>query len=101
MSNTVNGTMNVTKMYSKAGQIIKEENAPEETIAIKSFETEPAKVNVDLSLTINLGNYESLKLGCGVMLPCYVEEIVDAQETAFKIAETELFKRATEVKENL
>jgi len=45
---------------------------------VHAFETEPARVSVDYSLTMNLGNYESARIGVSVQVPCYKEEMDDA-----------------------
>jgi hypothetical protein len=62
----------------------------EDVIAVHKFETEPAKVTVDYALTINLGNFESAKIGVSVTVPCYAEEIGQAYEFAQAWAEERL-----------
>ena len=62
----------------------------EDVIAIHKFETEPAKVTVDYALTINLGNFESAKIGVSVTVPCYAEELSQAYEFAQAWAEERL-----------
>ena len=66
----------------------------EEVIAIHRFATEPARVEVNLGLTLNLGNYESAKLTVGVTVPCYKEEtegaFVWAREWIEKKIQTEV-----------
>lgn len=53
------------------------DNLDWETIEVRKFVTEPAKVrfNFNLSPTIH---YQGASAGCSVELPCYVEEIPDA-----------------------
>jgi len=98
---TTDGYKQVTKMYKSSGVVREEINEPQETIMVRQFEVEPARAHCFLSMTTNLGNYESLKIECGVNLPCYIEELAEAQLTAFNIAKAELFKRINEVKANL
>jgi hypothetical protein len=62
----------------------------EDIIAVHKFETAPAKVSVDYALTINLGNFESAKIGISVTVPCYLEEIGEAYEFAQAWAEERL-----------
>lgn len=62
----------------------------EDVIAVHKFETEPAKVTVDYALTINLGNFESAKIGVSVTIPCYAEELAQAYEFAQAWAEERL-----------
>jgi hypothetical protein len=67
----------VTKQFvlnKKAGV----EQVTEETLAVHRFATEPAKIEVSLGLTLNLGNYESARLSVGMTVPCYKEESDDA-----------------------
>ncbi len=52
-----------------------EEKGKQEILSVHRFLTEPAKVAVDYSMTVNLGNYQSLKIGVLVSVPCYKEEI--------------------------
>lgn len=49
---------------------------------IHTFVTEPAKVFMDLAVTINLGNYESAKISVGISVPCYKEEVDAAYDYA-------------------
>ena len=62
----------------------------EDVIAVHKFETEPATVSVDYSLTMNLGNYESARISVSVSVPCYKEEIDEAYEFARAWAEQRL-----------
>ena len=56
---------------------------------------QPAFVKVGAGLTINQGNFESLRIDCSVTIPCLPHEIQDAYEIASnfvveKIAEEEM-----------
>jgi len=62
----------------------------EDIIAVHKFETEPARVTVDYALTVNLGNFESAKIGVSVTVPCYAEELSQAYEFAQAWAEERL-----------
>lgn len=71
----------VTKQFV----VKKKEGVPqteEETLAVHRFATEPAKIELSLGLTINLGNFESARLLVGMQVPCYKEESDDAFEWA-------------------
>lgn len=94
------GTIWVTKQYVKSGVVQKEESE-EKRLLVHKFQTEPAYVGCKLGMTINIGNYESIRVDCSVNLPTYKEELTDAQQKAFEIASAELFKRVQEVKINL
>lgn len=56
----------------------------EETLEDRIFEEgqHPARVRFSAGLTINLGDFQSLRLDCSVELPCLPSEIVDAHERA-------------------
>jgi len=84
-----NSTVYVTRTIgSNKGP--KTSSESEDIIAIHKFETEPAKVTVDYALTVNLGNFESAKIGVSVTVPCYSEEIDKAYEFAQGWAEERL-----------
>jgi len=73
----------------------------ENQLAVDVFETAPANVSCSMGMTINLGNYESLRVEVGVVLPCYKEEVEDAQQRCFELVEHELYKKVREAKEAL
>lgn len=66
----------VSVMSSGAG--IAEEKR--KVLEVRKFETEPAFVRVNAGTTINLGNYESLRIDVSLSVPCYVEEIEKVQK---------------------
>ena len=88
----------VSSQFSRAGKPVGEEETKEDMILVDVFETAPAEVEAKLGMTINLGNYESLRVDAGVKMPCYKEEIPKAQLLAFQIVEKELFAKIKEVK---
>lgn len=47
----------------------------EEKIAVTPFEDHPANVKITYKYTVNMGNFESATVECGLSMPCYVEEI--------------------------
>ena len=84
-----NSTIHVSRTIGKTGEM-PEPTETSEAIAVHKFETAPAEVTVDYSLTINLGNFESARIGITVMVPCYKEEIDDAYEYAAAWAEQKI-----------
>lgn len=46
-----------------------------ETIAVHTFATEPAILELNMGLTMNLGNFEFSQLRRGLVVPCYREEV--------------------------
>jgi len=65
------GTVTVSKT------ILKQTTQKQEKIEIRPFVTDTATISVQLSRTLNLGNFENVKLGVLIAVPCYVEELVD------------------------
>jgi len=47
----------------------------EETIEITPFESEAACVALDAGMTVNMGNYQSARVGVMIAMPCYPEEV--------------------------
>lgn len=84
-------TFVVTNTYSKSGKPAGE-NVDEGTIMVRRFETDVAVVGVDYGMTMNLGNYESVKVNVALQMPCYVEEIDGAHEFAAKWVEDRVGK---------
>ena len=80
-------TITVSRTYkgSAAGEA--------EQIEIAPFVTEPAKVHVELSKTIQLRQYEPLNLRVGVTLPCYKEEVSEAMTVATEYAKNVLLQQ--------
>ena len=60
--------------------------ASNDVLEVRVFETATASVQAKVGQTINLGNFESVRLEVGVSLPCYVEEVEDALLDASKRA---------------
>ena len=44
------------------------------------FETDPAFVRVSAGMTVNLGDYESLRVDVAVTMPCYAEMVDETQQ---------------------
>lgn len=84
---SVAGKITAYAHFSKSGKLIREEETPPRTIQARYFATTPASVSASVGLTHNLGNYESVKVGVTVTLPCYSEEITPAIIEARGIAE--------------
>ena len=59
----------------------------QEKIIIRPFITSTATVGASLARTINLGNFENLKVSIFISAPCYVEEIVDVYNQVKAMAE--------------
>jgi hypothetical protein len=84
-------TATVTKVYGKIGV----PETKDEEIAVRTFITNPAMVEIGYGLTLNIGNYESARIDVRISLPCYREETDDAFSFAKKWTEDRI---QTEVK---
>ncbi len=89
----------VSRQYSKAGKLLGKEELQEQTLEVRNFLTEPARVSVDYGLTINLGNYESARIGVSVTVPCYTEEIDDAYAYAVEWATKRVAQEKSEIRQ--
>ena len=45
-----------------------------ELIEVRTFITEPTRVNINLGMTLNIGNMEFARIDVGMSTPCYEEE---------------------------
>jgi len=70
----------VSRQYVVSGEEDGPPTQKDEVLEIHNFTTEPAKVTVEMGMTVNLGNYESARIAVALVLPCYKEEIEDAYE---------------------
>jgi hypothetical protein len=98
----IDGYREVYRCYKQSGKIITEKE-DQEILKVKKFFGKVAEVECESGLTISLGEgtYEFAKVGCKVKLPCYVEEILEAQKCAFKIVEEGLIQQIEEVKQDM
>lgn len=60
--------------------------------------TNGAKVETGMATTINMGDYESIRVDARVHLPCNVGDVAVAFDAAWKIAREEVSRKALEVK---
>lgn len=69
------------KPFIQAGKIWVERVFPqgtshdEQALEARVFATQPAEVSAVFSRTINLGNFESVRIEVGARMPCYSEEV--------------------------
>lgn len=93
-------TVTVFKTY-KDGATITAADERTETLETPRFEGPVATVSVNVAHTKNLGNYESVKVGILVSLPCYVAELEEAYATASKVAGEFLDRERETVSESI
>jgi len=71
-----------------------------QVIQVHRFQTEPARAEIHLGLTLNLGNFESARVDVGVVIPCYREELEDAFAFGKAWAEKKLLAEVDDVRKN-
>lgn len=96
-----NGQIWVSSQFTRLGKAVGDEDKKEHMIQVDTFETTPAEAAVELGMTINLGNYESLRVSVGARIPCYKEELEQAYDFAFQLVERELAAKIKETKSTL
>lgn len=67
--------LEVRREYKSDGR---SEDADTEVLSVRDFLVPPANVGVELARTVNMGNYESIRVTVSLKLPCYAEEAVEA-----------------------
>ena len=69
----------------------------EKTLAVREFVTEPAVVGLTYGITINLGNFNSVRLSVSLNMPCYKEEVDDAYAWASEWVGTKVSSERDEI----
>jgi hypothetical protein len=93
----VSETVMVRRQFSTKGAEGPIEES-DRTLEVHTFAVEPAKVTFEAGATINMGNYESVRLTVGVSIPCYLEELSDALVHARDFVEKELEKQVKDAR---
>ena len=88
----------VTRQFRSGGKDVGEPEQIEEVLEIHRFVTTPAQVKLALGKTINLGNYEFLRVDVSLTVPCYKEEADAAFEYAQAWVEDRTLKEAESAK---
>lgn len=68
---TVMSSLSVGKKKGKESTDVKK-------LRVHPFAVEPAYVRVSAGMTVNMGNFESLRVDVAISMPCYKEEIDEA-----------------------
>lgn len=73
----------VSTQVKRKSEVYHEEDKEVEVLrSIFTDNEQPALVKVGAGMTINLGNFESLRIDCGVTIPCHPHDIERAYEVA-------------------
>ena len=100
MTEGKSGLIIMSKMYKRSGVTILEEN-DEDTIEVKTYPSEVVvgTVSFNEGVTINLGDFNSVKLGVHVTLPCVPEELEDAFQEAKRFVEFKVNEEAKKIRD--
>lgn len=89
------GKIRVTRQFKCDGTITEDDD--EDDIPVGVFETLPAMVRLSLANTINMGDYNSVKVNVDVTVPCYVEELPEAYKFCKKFVCDRLVEELVEL----
>jgi len=85
------GSGSIRTAASRKGHVYDETDQELEVLRTEFPEgVEPAHVTVNAGLTVNLGNFESLRLDCSVRVPCLPTEIDAAYDIAAEFVSTKI-----------
>lgn len=93
-----NGTATLEVERKVAGRVTSRDVGSKRLKEVEVSE-QHAQAKVDLSYTKNLGNYESLRVGVSISLPCEADAVDGTVEEAKGLAETYLNKFLNEALE--
>ena len=99
----VANTVWVRRTFPQTAPIDPASNLPvpefeESLLGVTRFESTPALVSASMGATLNVGNFESLRLDVGVTLPCYPEEVPEGVAAAAQFCADYLDTRRAELK---
>ncbi len=92
-------TITVERSLTRDNAVVNSESESD-TISIHQFATEPASTGVSLGITINIGNFESVRIDVTCKVPCYTEELPQAFEFAQNFAEARLQEQISLIRNN-
>lgn len=93
-------TVVVQRQYFEGKNPLTEPEVKNETLEVRRFLTEPARVSVMMGMALNLGNYESARIDVSVALPCYREEVDAAYVYAHQWVNSRLQQEVQDVRAN-
>lgn len=82
--------LTVTRYFKNGSLGSDREEVEDEQIAVRTLLVDGAEVGLSRGLTINMGNFESVRLDVSIKVPCYLEEVSDAFEFAQRFTEERL-----------
>ena len=89
----------VARHYKRADAPVDTEDTSVETMDVEDFVVAPARVKLELGITMNTGNYESARISVGIEVPCYREEIDEAYKNWLKYAKERIIEEQQEIQQ--
>ena len=80
-------TVTVDNRYVRGNGEERVKTETTDVVEVRRFDTTPAVVRRGYGMTINLGNYESARITVEVSVPCYVQDLAEADEFASEFCE--------------
>jgi hypothetical protein len=91
------GSVQVTRTIVNRKNKTEDTHERNEKITIRPFATDTGTVGAKKGVTLNAGDYQSLRVDVVVMLPCYREEAVLVYEQASALADELLAEEINEI----
>lgn len=71
----------------------------DDVLAVYKFQTEPATIRYGQGMTLNLGNYEAVRIDVAITIPTYREELIPAYEYVRELVQCKVAGLVQEVRE--
>jgi hypothetical protein len=98
-THTTASKVRVTRTVKLTGEA-ETSSSSEETLEVHNYVTKPAVAKAGLDIKMSM-DYQSLGFSVGVELPCYTEELKEAQDRAYEMVFERLQAKIPEIQETL
>lgn len=94
------GMLIASRTYSVSGTV-RSSTDEDEQIEVPQLDPNLAQARVEYqsSTTVNIGNFESIKVGVSVSLPSYITELHECYEAAKQFVEAKIQQHMVEIRE--
>jgi len=87
--------------YPAKGRLtLKSDNGGEHVMERLFTEDNPSVVQVKMGVTLNMDNFESIRVDAGLSLPCDPENVNEAYDKAYELVQDKLQEKAQKFKED-
>lgn len=77
----------VNSRYVRKGEADEVLKDTSEVVSVHEFTTRPAVIKRSYGMTVSIGNYESARFDVGIEVPCYLEDVENADQFAADFCE--------------